>query len=99
MTDRVKRPDKYGRHPIATIPDEQIERLKFVLFHTDSSVTLESVAIQKGDNAKVTRGSLMGITGYVEDINGCQVQLLICLGTLGTVKVSLNSTDVEKEVG
>jgi len=96
MTDRVKRPDKYGRHPIATIPDEQVERLKFVLFHTDTSVTLERISLQKGDNAKVIRGSLMGTTGYVGEINGSTVSLLIGIGSLGTAKLSIISADVER---
>jgi len=96
MTDRVKRPDKYGRHPIATIPDEQIEKLKFVLFNTTMPVSIESSSVCEGEEMKVMRGSLMGLKGFVKDISKNQVSLQVKFGSLGVVSISVNIADLER---
>jgi len=96
MTDRVKRPDKYGRHPIATISDEQIGKLKFVLFNTKETVTIESSSICKGEEMKVVRGCLMGLKGFVKEISNNQVLLHVDFGILGTTKVTIDLANIER---
>jgi len=97
MTDRVKRPDKYGRHPIATIPDEQIERLKFVLFNTKEPVTIESTSICRGERIEVVRGCLMGLRGYVDDISNSVVSVHVEFGTLGVITVLVDLADIDRK--
>lgn len=64
MTDRGKRTDKFGHHPVATIPDDQISKMKFVLGHADEPVEFVQM-FNCGDKVRVIRGGLAGAEGNV----------------------------------
>ena len=52
-----------GQVAAAVIPDEQIERLKFMLKQADSPVELMPENLRVGDRVRIVRGALKGLEG------------------------------------
>lgn len=86
-----------GSREIATpIPDEQMNRLKFLLSNADSEVSIAS-DIEIGDEVRVVKGALKGLVGilYMKDINTPKVAIRI--DCLGYASVSIPMSFVEKK--
>lgn len=85
-----------GQTKSAVIPDDQIERLKFMLSQSESPVEVTDKIMVPGDIVRVIRGPLKGLEGELYMIEGeksCVVMRIECLG-YACVHVSRN--DVEK---
>jgi len=95
MTDRAKRLDKFGHHPIATIPDEQMTRMKFLLGHADVLTEFEPVTFNLGDRVRVARGGLMGAEGHIVEC-GDDTYFAIQVDFLGVAKVRISKEDLEQ---
>ena len=52
-----------GQTAAAVIPDDQIERLKFMLKQSDSPVEMMEQHLQVGDKVQIVRGALKGLEG------------------------------------
>ena len=52
-----------GQTAAAVIPDDQIDRLKFMLKQADSPVELMPENLQVGDRVRIVRGALKGLEG------------------------------------
>ena len=52
-----------GQTAAAVIPDGQIDRLKFMLRHSDSLVEMMEQNLQVGDRVQIIRGALKGLDG------------------------------------
>ena len=52
-----------GQTAAAVIPDEQIDRLKFMLKQADAPVELMPENLQVGDRVRIVRGALKGLEG------------------------------------
>jgi transcription antitermination factor NusG len=87
----------YNRHDTkpAPIPDKEIETLRFMLGHSDSPVSIESMPVKLGDKVKVIRGSLKGLEGNVASATKDHYQIAVSLSALGCAKVSIPKMDVE----
>jgi transcription antitermination factor NusG len=94
MTNRAGAVDSYKRHSIATIPDKQIDTLKFMLYNSDTPVTIEPVTLKSGDKVKVIRGKLSGLEGMVHSYTDGDVYICVSLDLLGCAKVSIKTTDI-----
>ena len=91
MVNRAGNVNSYNRHPIAIVPNEQIERLKFMLGEESSTVNIEPLNLKTGDRVRVIRGNLRGLEGNVYQNSSGSSYVVIRLENLccASVKVSL----------
>lgn len=88
--------DKFGRHPIAIIPDNQIQRLRYILGNADSSVEFEQISFRLGDKVRVIRGGLITMEGnIVECTDKTDAYFAIRVDCLGVAKVRVKREDLE----
>jgi len=86
--------NKYGKHPVAIIPEEQLQRLKFVLGNADNSIEFEPKAFNLGDKVRVVRGSLTGIEGHIINCDN-NTFFAIQVEFLGAAKMIVQKDDLE----
>lgn len=97
LTDKAGHTNDFGRHPLAVIPDSQMDMLRFMLYHADSPVSFTSEPLRLGDHIRVIRGQLTGCEGYIAK-DGNQTHLVVRIDFLGSAQVSISSEDLEKIV-
>lgn len=95
MTDRAGAIDAYGKHPVAIIPQDQIDMLRFVLGNADSEVTVEPPPLQLGNKVRVFRGNLTGLEGYVDKMEASNPKIYIRLNCLGCACVEVDRLSLE----
>jgi transcription antitermination factor NusG len=95
MTNRAGMVNDYNRHPLAIVPNEQINRLKFMLYHSEDPVTIESTPPKLGDRVTVIRGKLKGLVGNVIQSDEGQAYIVVLLDIIGCAKVKINIIDTE----
>ncbi len=77
------------------IPQEQLDRLKFMLTESDVPVDFEPIGFQEKDYVRVIRGNLQGLIGQVERTSDGKIKLVISIDLLGGAKVEINPIDLE----
>ena len=95
LTDKAGHTNDFGRHPLAVIPDTQMERLQFMLYHADSPVHFTAEPLHLGDHIRVVRGHLAGLEGNVVR-QGNASYLVVNLDILGSAMVTISPDDLEK---
>lgn len=103
MTERRLRMQTYirkilsypGQWQAAVIPDEQIDRLKFMLRHAETSVELLEQSLQVGEAVRVARGPLKGLEGEVCQVRTDKPMVAIRIDCLGYACVSIDRSDIE----
>lgn len=97
MPNRACIANAYGKHPVAVIPDEQINRLKFVLGNTNAPIEFEQTSLGLGDKVRVARGGLMGMEGnIIECPDNGDAYFAIRVDFLGVAKVRVTREDLER---
>ncbi len=94
MVDKAGTVNAFNRHPIAVIPDKQIETLKFMLGNSDAEVTFTPRRISKGDKVKVVRGKLAGLTGTVLKEPSGKSKLYISIDFLGCASLEIKEHEI-----
>ena len=79
----------------AVIPDEQIDRLKFMLKQTDSPVELMPENLRVGDRVRIVRGALKGLEGELCKSVPEKSMVAIRIDGLGYACVSVSVGDLE----
>lgn len=97
LTDKAGHTNDFGRHPLAVIPDSQMEMLQFMLYHAESPVTFTPEPLHLGDHIRVIRGQLTGCEGYVT-MEGNQTHLVVRIDFLGSAQVTISPDNLEKIV-
>ena len=103
MTERRLRMQTYirkilsypGQWKAAVIPDAQIDRLKFMLRHAESSVELLEQTLQVGGAIRVARGPLKGLEGEICQVQPDKPMVAIRIDCLGYACVSIDKSDLE----
>ena len=95
MVDRAGKVDAYNRHPLAVIPDGQMERFKFMLGQDEKEVSMEPLTLKTGDAVRIIRGSLAGLEGHVYQGNSGKSYVAVKLDFLGCAIAEVALTDVE----
>ena len=103
MTERRLRMQTYirkilsypGQWKAAVIPDAQIDRLKFMLRHAESSVELLGQTLQVGEAIRVARGPLKGLEGEIYQVQPDKPMVAIRIDCLGYACVSIDKSDLE----
>ena len=84
-----------GQTTAAVIPDDQIDRLKFMLRQSDSPVEMMEQRLQVGDKVHIVRGALRGLEGeFFKNVDKSMVAIHI--EALGYACVSVSVEDIEK---
>lgn len=96
MVDRAATAPDGLRRPAATIPDIQMQRLRFMLGQIDSPVEFRPTPYRVNDTVRVIRGQLKGLEGSVMQNSDGTHTLLVGLSILGGAAVRIDPTDVEK---
>lgn len=83
-----------GENRIATIPDDQIERFKFMLGNADADVTITQ-SLHKGDKVRIARGKLLGLEGVVTTANDNRPRVSIAIDYIGYASIIIDKSDLE----
>lgn len=95
MTNKAGNVGGSGSKPLAVIPQQQIDLLKFMLGQSDIPVTLIEAPFKVHDRVVVLRGSLRGLEGEVlETIEG-RSELIVRVDILGCARMVIDSTEIE----
>lgn len=102
MTDRASAVNEFGVHPVAVVPDAQLQKLRFILFNSASPVTVEPFPMRLGDKVRVIRGNLVGIEGSIVRCDGGakddsgNLDIVVQLDVLGCARMSISRNDLER---
>lgn len=83
-----------GQRTPAIIPDDQIERLKFMLNHANSAVEMRDKIPQVGEMVCITRGPLRGLEGELCYFNPERPMVAIRIEHLGYACVNVSKRDI-----
>ena len=83
-----------GQTAAAVIPDDQIERLKFMLKQSDSPVELMPENLRVGDRVRIVRGALQGLEGELCKSMPEKSMVAIRIDGLGYACVSVSVGDL-----
>lgn len=86
-----------GQKEAAIIPNEQIEKLKFMLNNADSNVEVSDSAYEVGEEVEIVRGPLKGFYGELCYFEKGKPKVGIYIELLGYACVSVNINDVKRK--
>ncbi len=78
------------------IPDEQIERFKFMLDHSEEPVLLDNRNLTVGENIRVIKGPLYGLCGFLLKSYEGESFISISIDGLGMAKTNIDINCVER---
>lgn len=84
-----------GQKKAAIIPNEQIEKLKFMLNYADSNVEILDSVFEVGEKVEIVRGPLNGFSGELCYFEKGKPKVGIHLELLGYACVSVNIKDIK----
>ena len=86
-----------GEKEPATIPDEQIEKLKYMLDNADSTVEISDTIYEVGEEIEIIRGPLKGLSGELCYIEKDKPTIGIKLEILGYAHIRINKNDIKSK--
>ena len=95
MTNKAAASADSPTKPLAVIPQEQIDTLKFMLGQSDIPVTMVAAPYKVRDRVVVVRGNLRGLEGEVVQTADGKSDLIIRVDLLGCAQVTINALDLE----
>lgn len=102
MVNRAAAANKFGWHPVAVVPDREIQKLRFILYNSDAAITIEPLPLRLGDKVRVVRGNLIGLEGNVVRCEGSamsdasSLDIVVQLDILGCARMNISPADLEK---
>lgn len=79
----------------AHIPNNQIEKLKFMLGQSEVPVSFEQGYFKSDEIVEIVRGSLKGLIGQVKAVKDDMTEVWISIDLLGGAIMKINSTELE----
>lgn len=95
MSNQALKKDQFHRHPVAIVPDCQIEQLRFMLENSESAISIETLPLHLGDKVRVSKGNLQGLEGNIIRCNGGDSYIIVQLECFGCAKMKVSLEDVE----
>ena len=95
MTNKAGTSANTAHKPLAIIPDNQIELLKFMLSQSDIPIEITEKNFKNGDKVRVIRGSLAGLEGEIVDTKNVQIELIISLELFGCARLYIDKKNLE----
>lgn len=83
-----------GEHAPAEIPEEQMNRFRFMLDFSDQPVSFNTAGLQPGEKVKVIKGPLAGLEGEFVTVDG-KSNVIVRINNLGCAVVEVNASMVE----
>ncbi len=96
MTNKAGKSIESNNKPIAIIPNNQLERLKFMLNQSDIPVEIVANSYTLGDKVRVIRGNLIGLEGVVIGLKNTKSEVLVSIDILGCARLSIDNIDLER---
>ncbi|MGL5683544.1 MAG: UpxY family transcription antiterminator [Marinifilaceae bacterium] len=93
-TDGVSKFVSNAAGPIS-IPEDQIERLRFMVKRTNGDVEFTEIKVVKGDSIRVISGNLEGLIGTLKEVQG-KYKVVIQIEGLGSARVSVPVSMIER---
>lgn len=84
-----------GESTPALIPDSQMERFRFMLDYSEQAVEMSSEHLQPGEQVKVIKGPLTGLTGELMTMDG-KSKVAVRINMLGAALVEVSVGFVER---
>lgn len=84
-----------GESTPAVIPDEQMERFRFMLDYSEEAIEVCSSSLAPGEQVRVIKGPLTGLEGELVTING-KSKVAVRLDMLGCAHVDMPVGFVER---
>lgn len=84
-----------GERTPAIIPDDQMERFRFMLDYSPEAVEVCSSPLAPGDQVRVVKGPLAGLEGELVTVEG-KSKIVVRMDVLGCVHVDMPVGFVEK---
>lgn len=86
-----------GEHTPTVIPDEQMEKFRFMVDFSESPVNFDSQMLRPGEKVRVIKGTLAGLEGELITLDG-KSGIAIRINQLGCAIVEMQSSMVERIV-
>lgn len=83
-----------GEHAPTEIPEEQMNRFRFMLDFSDQPVSFNTAGLQPGEKVKVIKGPLAGLEGEFVTVGG-KSNVIVRISHLGCAVVEVNASMVE----
>ena len=84
-----------GQNAPAIIPDDQLEKLRFMLRHSDRPVEMKEHVFKTGDRVRIVRGPLKDLEGELCRIVDDKPMVAIQIECLGYACVNIDQSDIE----
>ena len=94
MTDKARAVNAFGVHPLAVIPDREMQMLRFMLCNADAPVDFVSTPFRAGDRIRIMRGPLKGFEGEIARLTG-ETYVFVRLSILGAALTRVTPQDIE----
>ena len=95
MTDRAATSTGGLNRPPATIPQRQIDTLRFMLGQSDIPVDFTDTPIRVHDRVTVVRGNLRGLEGEVIESRDGRSEVVVRIDLLGSARLSIDTVNLE----
>ena len=83
-----------GEHAPTEIPEEQMNRFRFMLDFSDQPVSFNTAGLQPGEKVKVIKGPLAGLEGEFVTVGG-KSNVIVRISHLGCAVLEVNASMVE----
>ena len=87
-----------GQKEPAAIPDEQIEKLKFMLHHADDAVEFAEMVYEVGEEIEIVRGPLKGFYGELCYVEKGKPKVGVYVELLGYSYVNVDMKDIQRRL-
>ena len=94
LTDKAMAVNAYGVHPLAVIPDSEMQMLHFMLSNADAPVDFVTTHFRVGNRIRIIRGPLQGFEGEVARLTG-ETYVFVRLSILGAALTRVLPQDIE----
>ena len=84
-----------GEHTPAVIPTDQMDRFRFMLDNSDTTVSFSANDLQPGEKVRVIKGALASLEGELITVEG-KSKIIIRIEQLGCAEVEISPSMVEK---
>lgn len=84
-----------GQNKPAIIPDEQMEKLKFMLRQSETPIEMKDRIFRTGDRVRIVRGPLKELEGELCRVDEGKPMVAIQIECLGYACVNIDSSDIE----
>ena len=85
----------HGEHTPAVIPDEQMNRFKFMLDYSEEAIQFSNARLSPGEKIRVIKGPLTGLEGELVTIDG-KTKVAVRIDMLGCAGVEIPRGYIER---